>query len=204
MNYAYLRVSRDTQDVNNQKHGVVEYCDRMRFNPVAHVEDTASGAIHWKERKLGDLLENSVIGDRIVVSEFTRLARSTLGVLEVLEAALAKGVEIHIVKENFVYDGSINAHIMATFFGLAGQIERSMISARTKEGLAKRKAEGMILGRPLGSSGSRKLDHRKLEFKALWKSDMPRAAIARLMGVHIQTINSYAVKIGLKDGKETK
>src|SRR6266478_8536275 len=150
--FAYLRVSTDHQDAKNQKLGVLDYCNSHGINPVKFVEDTVSGKTPWRERAIGTILEKALTGDVIIVAEVSRLGRSTLQVLEILEMAAKKGVSIHIAKNRMIMDGSMQATITATILGLAAQIEREFISARTKEALSKRKQDGMKLGRPKGEA----------------------------------------------------
>ncbi|MCP4320982.1 MAG: recombinase family protein, partial [Alteromonadales bacterium] len=150
-NYAYLRVSTDQQDVDNQRHGILEYCNKNKISDLVFIEDTVSGKKKWKERKLGELIHNTMKpGDTLVVSEISRLARSTLQVLEILEVSAEKNIAVHIAKQNLVFTekGDITSTIMATVLGMVAQIEREFISMRTKEALAARKAAGMELGRP--------------------------------------------------------
>lgn len=157
-NFAYLRVSTDHQDAKNQKLGVLDYCNHRGINALTFIEDTVSGKSSWRERAIGSILENAEKGDVIVAAEISRLGRSTLQVLEIMEVAAQKGVSVHIAKNNMVLDGSMQSTITATILGLAAQIEREFISARTKEALAKRKNDGVKLGRPKGESNLLKLD----------------------------------------------
>ena len=155
-NFVYLRVSTDSQDVKNQKFGVLDYSHTQNLTPLKFVEDTASGTTPWRERSIGSLLETGKTGDIIIVAEVSRLGRSILQVLEILEVAAGKGISVHIAKNRMVMDGSMQSTITATILGLVAQIEREFISSRTKEALQKRKAEGMVLGRPKGESNSLK------------------------------------------------
>lgn len=189
--YAYLRVSTDAQDVENQKHGVMAYCLDKGFAPVVWVEDIVSGKVSWRERAIGKIIENSKEGDNLVVSEVSRIGRNTLTVLEVMEAARKKGIAIHIVKQNMIADSSTASHITITVLGMAAQIERELISARTKEALAKKKAEGVRLGRPEGKAKNLKLDTRKSEINAMLKKKVSKAAIARMMEVSITTLDRW-------------
>jgi DNA invertase Pin-like site-specific DNA recombinase len=157
-NFAYLRVSTDHQDVKNQKLGVLDYCNHHNISPLKFVEDTVSGKTSWRERAIGTILEKAAKGDYIVVAEVSRLGRSALQVLEILEMAAQKGVSVHIAKNRMVMDGSMQATITATILGLAAQIEKEFISARTKEALSKSKMDGVKLGRPKGESDILKLD----------------------------------------------
>ena len=149
--YAYIRVSTDAQDLNNQRHGVIEYAKKHGLEPMVFFEDTASGKKSWRERDLGRLLDQATAGDVLLVAEVSRLARSTLQVLEILQEAAKREVAVHVAKSNMVMDGSLNSRITAVVLGLAAEIEREFISARTTEALAKRKAEGKTLGRPKGA-----------------------------------------------------
>lgn len=180
-NFAYLRVSSDQQDIKNQKFGLLEYCNNRNINPIKFVEDTVSGKINWKERAIGNILEKTTKGDLIVVSEISRLGRSTLQVLEILETAAKKGISVHIAKNNIIIDGSIQSTITATILGLAAHIEREFISNRTKEALAKRKEDGMKLGRPKGQAQLLKLDNYQDEILQYLKKGINKRAISKLI-----------------------
>ena len=103
-NYAYLRVSTHTQDVENQKLSVLDYCNSQGIAPIEFVEDTTSGRRSWRDREIGRLLETADAGDVLVAAEVSRLARSTLQVLELLQAAAERGVTVHIAKNRMVLD----------------------------------------------------------------------------------------------------
>ncbi len=162
-NFAYLRVSKDTQDVENQKFGILEYCNQKNIAPVTIVEDTESRSKSWRLRGIGNILQKVQKGDRILVAEVSRLGGSPLQVLEILEEAAKKEIAIHIAKSQIIMNGTLQSTIIATILGLSAQIEREFISARTKEALAKVKTEGIKLGRPKGPAKHLKLDqHRDL------------------------------------------
>ena len=201
MNFVYLRVSRDSQDTDNQRHGVLAYCEKEEIFPLTFIEDTASGKIDWRDRELGAVLEKMREGDELIVSEFSRLARNTIGVLEVLEFCITRGIVVHIVKQGMKYDGGLQSKVMATMFALAAQIERELISERTKEGLARKRAEGVRLGRPKGA-GKRKLDDRFNEVKALNKAGHSDAKIARILGVSRKTVSDFLKVKGLQNRYE--
>ena len=190
-NFAYLRVSTDQQDIKNQKFGILEYCNNRNINPIKFVEDTVSGKITWKERAIGKILEKAIKGDLIVVSEISRLGRSTLQVLEILEAAAKKEISVHIVKNHMVIDGSIQSTITATVLGLAAQIEREFISSRTKEALAKRKEDGMKLGRPKGQAQLLKLDNYRDEILKYLKKGINKRAISKLIECSPSTLYEW-------------
>jgi len=180
-NFAYLRVSTDQQDIQAQKFGILDYCNKNNLSPIKFVEDTASGKIAWQDRIIGRIMEKATNGDLIVVSEISRLGRSALQVLEILELAAKKEVSVHIAKNHIVVNGSIESTITATILGLAAQIEREFISSRTKEALAKRKADGFTLGRPKGQSQLLKLDSFAEEIKGYLKKGINKRAISKLI-----------------------
>ena len=180
-NFAYLRVSTDQQDVKNQKFCILDYCNKNHLSSMKFIEDTVSGKVAWQNRTIGQIMEKASKGDLIVVSEISRLGRSALQVLEILEAAAKKEITVHIAKNYLVMDGSMQSTITATVLGLAAQIEREFISSRTKDALAKRKAEGFKLGRPKRQSQLLKLDSFAEEIKGYLKKGINKRAISKLI-----------------------
>lgn len=180
-NFAYLRVSTDQQDAKNQKFSILDYCNNNNLSPITFMEDTVSGKIAWQDRVIGQIMTKAGSGDLIIVSEISRLGRSALQVLEILEAAAKKEIVVHIAKNHMVMDGSMQSTITATILGLAAQIEREFISSRTKDALAKRKAEGFKLGRPKGQAQMLKLDAFYDEILGYLKKDINKRAISKLI-----------------------
>jgi len=199
MNYAYLRISTDSQDVDNQRHGILEYANSRNLTGLNFIEDTVSGKKKWKDRKLGELVEILVKGDVIVFAEISRMARSTLQVLEILEVCISRGISVHITKQNIVLDGSLQAKIMATMLGLAAEIERDFISMRTTEALAARKAAGQTLGRPKGPAENLKLDRLRPEIEKYLRKDLSVRSIAKLIDQPVTTVHDYVKRHKLKD-----
>lgn len=117
--FAYIRVSTDKQDLDNQKFGVIEYAKKKKYTPIIFFEDQVSGKKSWKERGLKKLIDQTKKGDVLLVSEISRLARSTLQVLEFLQEAANKEISVHIVKSNMIMDDSLNSKITAVVLGLA-------------------------------------------------------------------------------------
>ena len=181
--YAYLRVSTNQQDVDNQRHGILEYANQKSLGHLEFVEDSVSGQKRWRDRELGKLLtETASADDTVVFAEISRMARSTLQVLEILECCMQRGVSVHIAKQRMVLDDSMPSRITATVLGLAAEIERELISLRTTEALAKRKAAGKTLGRPKGKqSASLKLDAREQEIKMYLAKGISKRSIAKLV-----------------------
>jgi DNA invertase Pin-like site-specific DNA recombinase len=188
--YAYLRVSTDMQDVNNQKLGVLEYCAAQKLGMPDMVSDTISGKVDWQQREIGKLLERCGPGDVLVVAEISRLARSTLQVLEIMKAASVE-VAIHVVKNAMVMNGSMQSKIYATIFGLAAEIERDFISQRTREGLARCKGDGMVLGRPRGAAHKLSLDDHAKKIDEYQALKLKKRAIAKLLDVSPNTLYAW-------------
>lgn len=191
--YAYLRVSTDRQDIANQRHGILEYANASGLAPVQFVEDAASGRLAWRKRALGHLLcDSAVAGDVIIFAEISRMARSTLQVLEVLELSMQRELHIHIAKQRMILDDSLNSRIAATVLGLAAEIERELIAERTREALAKRQAEGKPLGRPKGVANAQlKLDMYADEIRDYLAKGISKRSIAKLVGCAESTLYDW-------------
>jgi len=195
--FAYLRVSTDAQDVENQKHGIKQYAAEKGFENVEYVSDSVSSKIEWRERKLGEMVKTSSTGDIIIFSEISRMARSTLQVLEILRDCANKSVEVHIVKTKMIIDNSIQSKAMVLVYGLVAEMEKDFISVRTKEALARKKAEGVILGRPKGQPKISKLDKEKDKIADLRKAKIGVSDIARLVGASRATVHSWLRENGV-------
>ena len=192
MTYAYYRVSTDKQDVEKQKHGVKEFAKRKQLKIDAFVEDQVSGTKNWKDRQLGDLLQNCNHGDAIVFSEVSRIGRILLDILEFLKAAKEKGISLHIADLGMTIDDSIMSEVSITLFGMVAQIERKLISARTKTALAERKAAGVKLGRPVGSTSvNQKLASNHIQIEEMLEKKVSIASIAKMNGVSWNTMSKY-------------
>ncbi len=181
--YAYLRVSTNQQDVDNQRHGILEYANQKSLGHLEFVEDSVSGQKKWRDRQLGQLLTTTAVaGDVIIFAEISRMARSTLQVLEILECCMQRELIVHIAKQQMVLDDNLPSCITATVLGLAAEIERELISMRTREALAKRKAAGKTLGRPKGRQSAKlKLDPRKQEIQMYLDKGISKRSIAKLV-----------------------
>lgn len=188
---AYLRVSTDAQDVANQKLGVLEYCAKQGFAAPVLIEDTVSGKVAWRERKIGEILAKIPPGSILVAAEITRLARSTLQVLEMLKLAAEREISVHVVKSRLILDGSLSSKITATVLALAGEIEREFISARTKEALRRRKEAGLPMGRPAGDAVRLALDDKANEIDKYLALGLNRRAIAKLCGCSPNTLYTW-------------
>ena len=181
--YAYLRGSTSQQDVDNQRHSILEYANEKNLGHLEFVEDAVSGQKKWHDRSLGKLITKTAYqGDVIIFAEISRMARSTLQVLEILECCMRRGLSVHIAKQQMVLDDKLPSRITATVLGLAAEIERELISLRTREALAKRKAAGKSLGRPKGRQSEKlKLDSKATEIKKYLEKGISKRSIAKLV-----------------------
>ncbi len=192
MNYAYLRVSTDKQDIENQKSGIMEYAAARNIQIDEFVEDVVSGTKDWQGRALGELIQVAKKGDILLFAEVSRIARSTLQCLQVLQISADKKLVVHVAKQNMIFDNSLNSKIIATTLSLASEIERTFISMRTKEALKKAKQNGKILGRPKGKESiNAKLAANHNEIEKLLKDKVSISAIGRIMSVDRKTVSRY-------------
>jgi DNA invertase Pin-like site-specific DNA recombinase len=177
-NIAYLRVSTVDQDTEKNKTDILKLANEKDFGKVVFVEEKVSGTKSWKERKLKGIVDDLGNGDRLIVPEMSRLGRSMLEIMQVLAIAQEKGINVYAVKGNWSLDGTIQSKVMAMAFSIASEIERDLISQRTREALKAKKKAGVKLGRPKGP-GKSKLDEHREEIVALLKNGSTKAFVAR-------------------------
>lgn len=188
--YAYIRVSTQTQTLENQKFEIEQWSRRQGVRIDFWVTETVSGTVGWEKRKLGRLLRRMKKTDLLVCTEISRLGRSMLMVMSVLNACSQKGVFIRTIKDNFNLSDSINSKIIAFAFALAAEIERNLISQRTREALAARKQAGVHLGRPPGPSGKLNRVMEDLpRISAMLDGGATKTAMARMYKIHRNTLN---------------
>lgn len=196
--YAYLRISTDKQDEGSQRHIIAGSLQGVDMAGLEWIADTASGAVQWQQRAIAGAIERAEKGDQIIVSEISRIARSTVGVLTFLQAAAAKGVTVSAVKSGIKLDGSMSSKIVITMLALAAEIERDLLRERTKAALGARKAKGLPIGRQPGATGKRnKLEGRLPEIQPLLDKGVSKAAIARIFAVSRQTLHSFLTAQGV-------
>lgn len=195
---AYLRVSTVDPDTAKNRHDIVEFVNVRGFGQVDFMEEKASGARSWKERKIKGIIDELGKGDRLIVPEFSRLGRSLLEIMEIMSMAKGKGIAVYDVKNGFELHDTIQSKVMAMAFGIAAEIERDLIKKRTMEGLRAAKAQGKQLGRPKGP-GKSKLDAYKEEIVALLKTGSTQVYIAKKYGTTQPNLYNWLKKNGLKD-----
>lgn len=173
----YLRVSTVEQDLKKNKADILLYANENSLGQVDWVEEKVSGKVSWRQRKIADVIDSLKAGDNLIVSELSRLGRSMLECMEILSIASQKSINVYAVKGNWRLDNTIQSKIIAMAFSMAAEIEKDLISKRTKEALNTMKKAGKKLGRPKGS-GKSKLDQYRPEIEALLKSGSTQKFIA--------------------------
>lgn len=159
---AYLRVSTGKQHIENQKEEIRRFAEGRNLNIDRWVTETVSGKTQNKDRKLGPLLRRMHSGDTLIVTEISRLSRTLTEIMSIMGRCLEKNIILYSTKDGYAFDNSINSKVLAFAFGLVAEIEHNLMSMRTKEALALRRAEGIHLGRPRGSNVKQRilLDNR--------------------------------------------
>jgi DNA invertase Pin-like site-specific DNA recombinase len=192
-NIAYLRISKDSQDIDNQRFALLDYAHRRRIKIDKFIEISISSRKSIKDRGIDDLLEQLEPKDRLIVSELSRLGRSLGQIIQIVDRLIKQKVRFAAVKENIILNGKqdIQTKVMVAMFGLFAEIERDLISERTKQGLAAARAKGKQLGRPKGSLGKSKLDGKEEEIISLLKKDVSKSSIAKIMDVSRNTLLSF-------------
>ncbi len=196
-NIAYFRVSTQDQDLDKNKADILHFANQKGLGKIEFVEEKVSGTVSWKKRKVADVLESLTEGDSILISEFSRLGRSMLECMEIISIALEKKINIYALKGNWELEDSMQSKIMAMVFAMAAEIERDMISKRTKEALRVKKEQGIKLGRPKGP-GKSKLDKFKPEIQALLNNGSTQKFIANRYEVTEATMSNWMKKNNIK------
>jgi len=198
MNYGYIRVSSDKQTVENQRFEILQFCAREGLQINGWIEETISGTRNYDKRKLGTLLEHTREGDLILCSELSRLGRSLYMVMEILSLCMEKSCKVWTIKDGFRLGDDIQSKVLAFAFGLSAEIERNLISQRTKEALARKKAEGVPLGRPKGAlSKKTKLSGHEQVIRVLLEHGNSYASIARSLDVDRSTLVRFCRARGI-------
>lgn len=194
---AYLRVSTTEQDIKKNKFDILQLANEKKMGQVEWIEETVSGRVSWKKRKIAKILEQLQSGDTLLVSELSRLGRSMLECMEILSIVSQKEINIYAIKGNWQLDNSIQSKIIAMAFSMAAEIERDLISQRTKEALAAKKKAGVKLGRPRGV-GKSKLDQFRPEIKALLANGSTQKFIAKRYGTTEANLSRWLKKHKLR------
>lgn len=192
--YAYIRVSTEMQTYESQKFEISNYCRCHSIKIDRWVSESVSGTVSVEKRTLGKIIRRMGKGDRLICTELSRLGRNMLMVMGILNICSAKGVSVHTIKDNFDLSDDINSKIIAFAFALAAEIERNLISQRTKEALAARKLAGVCLGRPKGPSRKRISFYESYEMIArMMEEGHSMTYIAKTLGIHRNTLRKYLI-----------
>ena len=190
---AYLRVSTIHQDTEKNKADILTFANDKKFGHVEFIEEIVSGKKSWKERKIKNIIDDLGSGDRLIVPELSRLGRSMLEIMEILSVSKNKEICIYALKGNWELNGTIQSKLIAMCFSMAAEIERDLISSRTKEALKARKAAGVRLGRPPGP-GKSKLDPYGEEIIALLKNGSTKTWVAKRYGCTLPNLYNWLKK----------
>lgn len=189
MIYGYIRVSSDKQTVENQRFEINNFCQKHSLKIDGWIEETISGTKNYNKRALGKLLRRIRKDDLIICAELSRLGRNLFMIMEILNICMTKECRVWTIKDNYRLGDDIQSKVLAFAFGLSAEIERSLISQRTKEALARKKAEGVKLGRPKGRKNNELKLAAKNEFilRSL-ANGVPKTKIARKLNVSRGTL----------------
>lgn len=192
MNYAYIRVSTEVQTVQNQKLAIRQYAKYHRLHKITWISETISGTKQPEKRKLGELLKQVKEGDTIIITEISRLGRSMTMILNVLQTLLDKKVKVIAIKEGFELGDNLQSKVLAFAFGLSAEIERSLLSERTKQALERVRKEGKHIGRRKGQKPKKyKLTGKCAYIKREREKGRSKLSLANELGVTWVTIDRF-------------
>ena len=202
MYYGYIRVSSDKQTVENQRFEINKYAQKNGFIIDGWIEETISGTKNYDKRQLGKLLKKVKKDDVIICSELSRLGRNLFMIMEILNICMNKGCKVWTIKDHYKLGDDIESKVLAFAFGLSAEIERNLISQRTKEALARKKAEGVVLGRPKGRKSTKvKLSGKEETIKELIAQGVPKTQIAKIFKVDRMTLHNFIIREDINNRK---
>lgn len=192
MVYGYIRVSSDKQTVENQRFEITGFAIKNGIIIDGWIEEIISGTKNYDKRKLGKLLGKVKDGDLIICAELSRLGRTLFMIMDILNICMNKNCRVWTIKDNYRLGDDIQSKVLAFAFGLSAEIERNLISQRTREALARKRMEGVVLGRPLGSKSSKvKLSGKEDFIRDLLLHKVPKIQIAKILRVNRMTLDNF-------------
>lgn len=192
MIYGYIRVSTDKQTVENQRFEITEYAKKSNLPIDQWIEETVSGTISPDKRNLGKLIQMAKSKDVIICSELSRLGRNIFMIMSILNRLMEMNVSVYTVKEGYRLGDDLTSKVLAFAFSISAEIERELISQRTKEALLRKKAEGGVLGHPKGKRNSHvKLTGREEEIRRLLSSGYSKERISKELKVCPATLYNF-------------
>ena len=204
MIYGYIRVSTDHQTTENQRFEIRRFCESQNISIDCWIEETISSTKDLSKRKLGRLIKRLQKDDLLIASELSRLGRNLLQVMSILHHCMDVGAKIWTIKDNYRLGADITSKVLAFAFGLSAEIERNLISQRTKEALARVKAQGGRIGRPSGSRNACKLAGRERYIHQKLNDGRYRYEIARRLRVHRDTLNKFISEHGIATAEPSR
>jgi DNA invertase Pin-like site-specific DNA recombinase len=196
---AYLRVSTGSQDVANQKFAILDYAQQQGISIDEFIEAQSSSRQTMEKRGIDEVLTRLGVGDRLIVSELSRLGRSLGQIIHLVDTLVKRNIRFVAIKETIRFEGkqTLQTKVMVTLFGLFAEVERDLISERTREGLVAARAKGKLLGRPKGSLGRSKLDGKEKEIQTLLDKRVSKASIAKIMDISRTALYNFIRTRGL-------
>lgn len=192
MNYGYIRVSTDRQTVLNQRYEISQFCEREHLSIDGWIEETISGTKSYDDRALGGLLKQVKAGDLIICAELSRLGRNLFMIMEILAVCMTKNCRLWTIKDNYRLGDDLQSKVLAFAFALSAEIERDLISQRTREALRRRRQEGGRLGRPPGAKNhSYRLDGKAAQISQMLETGATQTKIAATCGVSVGTLKRW-------------
>ena len=192
MVYGYIRVSTDKQTIENQRFEINNLCKRENLFIGKWIEETISGTKEYEKRQLGKAIKKMSKGDVLICSELSRLGRSLFMIMDILNQCMKNGIMVISIKDNYRLGDDIQSKVLAFAFGLSAEIERNLISQRTKEALKRKKDEGVVLGRPKGRKSQRvKLSGKRAIINKYLLAGLSKAQVSRKLNVHRNTLAEY-------------
>jgi DNA invertase Pin-like site-specific DNA recombinase len=198
---AYIRASTDKQDLNNQKLEILEFARKKELKVDEFVEITMSSRKTTKQRRIDDVVQRLADSDVLIVTELSRLGRSTAEVIALINELVARNIRVIILKQNLdIHRHDMNSKIVITLFSLFAELERDLISLRTKEALAAKRIKGALLGKPKGTIQKSKFDKDVERIKELLSLGLSVRKISKLLGYtnHL-ALNTYVNKRRLRE-----
>lgn len=192
MIYGYIRVSSDKQSTENQAFEIIRFAESNHMKIDEWIKEKISSRAELSERKLGGLLKRLKKGDVLITTELSRIGRNLMQIMSILHYCMDRGVRVWTIKDNYRLGADIQSKVLAFAFGLSAEIERNLISQRTKEALKRIKSEGKTLGRPKGrGNNKKKLSGKENKIKTLMERKVAKQQIARMMKVHVNTLRRF-------------
>ena len=200
MVFGYIRVSSEKQTIENQYYEINKFCKNENLIVDKWIKETISGIKNVEDRKLGRLLKTMKKDDILICTELSRLGRSLMMIMGVLNQCMKSELMVWTIKDNYRLGNDISSKVLAFAFGLSAEIERNLISQRTKEALDRKRAEGVILGRPKGRKSSKtKLSGKESQIKDLLSKKMSYSAMGRILKVNRLTVSKYIKEHNLQN-----